>query len=167
MNYIMQMIVTQSHRMFKFLFSKLRCLIRKWWCQYQSLTFGSLDNFVLLFVAPVKSTFHDNIISTYGLRRSTKAPVVTVSACSPSPSCRSFTAVWERERLQSVSTGWGSLHRADRCAWPPSPSLSSYTEAARYSPLTQLSQQQSSRIKCRTHTLMTVWTITVYLSSSH
>lgn len=56
--------------------------------------------------------------------------VVKVSMSWTSLRCL-FTAVWGREQLQSESTGWGSLRRAGRCVWPPSPSLSWCTAAAR------------------------------------
>lgn len=94
-----------------------------------TLTYQSANNPSGLFVALVR----------YWAQ---KIPFLSVSLATTGS--RPLTAVWEKEQLHTVSTGWGSLHRAERCAWPPSPSQSWYREADRYSPLLQCRQQQSS-----------------------
>lgn len=105
--HIMQIIVIYNNCMFKFLFSKLRCLIKKWRCQYQSLTFSSVYN-----SSGIWCPGQIGLSWQYYLHlKLTKVPVVKVSICSSNV----LSLLFEKESRSSLDplVGVGTTGKTD------------------------------------------------------
>lgn len=72
--HIMQMTLTYSNCMLKFLVSELRCLIKKRWCQYQSLTFWRVNN-LSCYLMPQSNPPFTTILSSPEAHSARKSPV--------------------------------------------------------------------------------------------